>query len=245
MVAVALEVESLNAAGQIAAELQEQPQALAALIEALRSTEWDTSLRPLFRVDAFEDLRAVSSIPNSNVLSSKSTPGKLPDNDVHRAFVGEYMRFWNTLAPALAAEKDEAKIVEKIEAVRSQFLASRSKPQNTVGELISSYPTALNEHRRVAANRRTLDAYIACLAFRHEHKRWPKNLAEAGITGEQNYDALSSGPLHYRATDQEMRVWNVGRNGVDDGGLTRREAVGSKRGIDHYDNVFIYPWPEL
>lgn len=168
----------------------------------------------------------------------------LPEDEVNRAMLGEYLRFWNTLAPTLTNEQDDVRIVAEIEKLRQEYAADKSEFRKMVGKIISDYPGTLNAHHRVRANRRTLDAYIACLAFRQEHKRWPKNLAEVGIIGDRDFDILANGPLHYKVTDDGIRVWNVGRNGVDDGGITRTEAVVAKRGADNSDNVYIYPWPK-
>ncbi|RYG46848.1 hypothetical protein EON79_08995 [bacterium] len=44
------------------------------------------------------------------------------------------------------------------------------------------------------------------------------------VTGPEAIDPFTGKPLHYRATKKEVRVWSVGADGKDDGGLVKRTA---------------------
>ena len=78
-------------------------------------------------------------------------------------------------------------------------------------------------------------AFVRTFRFQAENGRWPKSLAEIECDFP---DPLNQGkPIQARFGDYEVRLWSVGRNKTDDGGLYRGEDP--KRNTD--DTVYVWP----
>lgn len=74
-------------------------------------------------------------------------------------------------------------------------------------------------------------AFADALIQRAKVGRWPTKI--------DAMDPFGKGPLRSRFDGKRFRVWSVGRNGVDDGGLTDREADAAGKRSD--DMVAVYP----
>jgi len=85
-----------------------------------------------------------------------------------------------------------------------------------------------------ARSRKThLLAAVRVLEHRAKTGAWPTTLSEAGAEFEDPYDGS---PLRFRLDGAGFRVWSVGEDGNNNGGLTREEANGAPS-----DEVLVYP----
>jgi hypothetical protein len=84
---------------------------------------------------------------------------------------------------------------------------------------------------RLRAVRRCILAAVAVLEHRNARGAWPETLAAAGV---DLLDPFDGKPLRFKAVGGGFRVWSVGDDLKDDGGLTRKEGQGS------YDEVLVF-----
>lgn len=79
------------------------------------------------------------------------------------------------------------------------------------------------------ARREAVKALIAVLIYKAIHHRYPIHLSDAGITA---IDPFADKPLQYRVNGDEVRIWSVGRNRIDEGGRRPKEIspIAAKRG---------------
>ena len=82
---------------------------------------------------------------------------------------------------------------------------------------------------RARAQRRMLLAALDLIEHRSETGAWPESLDSAYI------DPFDGKPLRYRIDGDGFRIWSVGWDGNDDGGVTRKEDN------DNWDDVLVYP----
>jgi hypothetical protein len=68
----------------------------------------------------------------------------------------------------------------------------------------------------IEAQRAVTEACVALIKWREERGRWPLSLAEAGL---ELFDPIDWRPLRYRNMGGSVRVWSVGPDRVDGGGV--------------------------
>jgi hypothetical protein len=89
---------------------------------------------------------------------------------------------------------------------------------------------------RERATRVCTAGLAAVLAYKARHGRYPKTLAEAGVT---DLDPFDGKPLKLRIDGDGCRVYSVGPDGMDDGGVRREDLKNaSDKG---WDVVASYP----
>jgi hypothetical protein len=114
--------------------------------------------------------------------------------------------------------KDERKYIEEINKMASESEKDRSWP----GALLRSVSPVYRESHEassMAFARLDMARAIATVQdYKNREGRYPTSLAEAGFTAK---DRLAEGDKPYgsRVSDQEIHVWSVGINGIDEGGL--------------------------
>lgn len=92
---------------------------------------------------------------------------------------------------------------------------------------------------KVEANFLCFESLLKVLKFKQANRRWPKTLAEAGAQATDPFDGK---PMRYKITGNEVRIYTVGPDLVDDGGS---ETTGrtSENGNVQRDFASIYPRP--
>lgn len=260
LVAIAVEAIVLTAAGRVASEIADDPRSLQALRKMLDETEWSLDVKQIYRTEAyigFSALRDISlrdifsmnqsiDLPGGSAPSKESKPtGELPKNAAARAVTAETMRFWNEFYPRLDTETDMIKLGDDMSKRGDEFANSGSWPKKFASMFAPVFKQSAIAHERVKSERNTINAYISVLLYRNQHKKWPAILEDAGIKGDRKLDHITKAPLQYRKTATEMRIWHSGPDGVDDGGLTMREALAAGRSSKSRDSVYIHPWPKL
>jgi hypothetical protein len=128
---------------------------------------------------------------------------------------------------------DERAVLDAFDA----FTTSISRAKTPAGIVFSMFGArfhGLAESLDRARSRKAhLLAAVRVLEHRAKTGAWPTTLSEAGAEFEDPYDGL---PLRFRLDGAGFRVWSVGEDGRDDGGLTREEANGAT-----FDEVLAYP----
>lgn len=130
-------------------------------------------------------------------------------------------------------------------AIDAHYIAADSKWLDALNTEMGSYgiaavflpnPIASGSVMPARFEYRATRAFIDVLQFRNHHGRWPESLAEAGVRALDPFDAE---PLRYRREGEGFRIWSVGPNTRDDGGVTK--AGGDSEVAD--DLAVIYPLP--
>ncbi len=254
LVAFASEALVLRWTGMVASEMADNPSALQSLHQMMNQTEWQPNYEQVYRGVAYLQLVTARNVPalelyqqftNSGYVTGKhSGPIQrdgLPRSASSRAVAAEIMRYWNEFYPRVQAGETDIKLGRDMEARAAAMANSGLIPQVIASGLQSNYASIYVGQERMFANRLTLNAFLVTLRYRQQHDRWPASLAEAGLSPAESTDLLTGGPLGYRAKGSEVRVWNVGLNKTDQGGIAQVEAKPNGPG---YDEVYLHPWPK-
>lgn len=160
----------------------------------------------------------------------------LPDGTVERAFANRVLEFWieakhkMDLHPGddVAKANELQLLVDKVgrsTAFSNLILNILDEPYGDFGKLLSKDPAYLS----------VTEAYLAILRYRAKNGDFPVQLADVGSAWT---DPFTGATLVYKRTWTGFRVYSVGPNRVDDGGIAPRE---SDKTVD--DIVALYPPP--
>ncbi len=83
------------------------------------------------------------------------------------------------------------------------------------------------------ANQYIMVATVRCMKYRAQHDRWPTSLKE--IKADFPDPFAPGKTIQAKFGANELRVWSVGRDRVDDGGKVR------VKGEQGEDTVFVWP----
>jgi len=100
----------------------------------------------------------------------------------------------------------------------------------------SVYFRAALQRDKAIVQMRLLQAVLALKAYRHQHGRYPEQLA--AVSWPLPGDPFSGQALHYRREGKGFRVWSIGPNLRDDGGIDPSLPV---RIDDEGDMVWVCP----
>lgn len=145
----------------------------------------------------------------------------MPGDILRRAIMNDYIEAWLPIYQAASTnDKDYEKLVF---AMPVTLKAKHPWTYKIVQELIpqiNTYPTWAKARQ---AQLEVVDIYLKCIEFRRKTHAWPKSLAEVGAP---THDPLGRAGYHYRLDGGNVIVYSVGRNGIDEGGLSgTRPAV--------------------
>lgn len=93
-------------------------------------------------------------------------------------------------------------------------------------QLMPAYSSSTSAFARAGSKRDCAEAAIAAEVFRRQQGKWPSSLEELvpEFLPTLPLDSFSNQPLKLAVTPEEFKVYSVGRDGKDDGGvLTDRE----------------------
>ena len=85
---------------------------------------------------------------------------------------------------------------------------------------------------------RTKAGLAKVLLYKQEHGAYPSTLDEAGVT---DTDPFTGKPLLYVRKPDEVRVYSVGLDGVDNHGMRSSERPTGSHHTDQYDEVASFP----
>jgi hypothetical protein len=186
-------------------------------------------LEPLSEADE-KARRGIGPSPDKSVLVREG----LPDDPALRSVAEYVVSCWVGLFQAIDGETDALKIradIRRVSRGKSTKLGLAS--QFTADVWNDTVPACVAIACR-EAGRRCCGALVRVLEYRALHKAFPKTLADAGADGIDPFDGK---PLRYKVADGVCKVYSVGPDLKDDGGLDRRDLLGGAKGDSGWDVV--------
>lgn len=208
------------------------------LREYLRGEALSTLELSRWMVRASDPYLRTMAEPESWVLRRTDRARLLPADKVLRAQYVRLLLFWNQVFSELGVG------VDRFDEVLRQAWATHGKagdPTSFALRFFLGDDSFVREHWPDAERRRQAQAaktrgLLAALRFRAENGRFPTSLAEAGVELTDPFDGQS---LRYRVEGDGVRVWSIGRDRIDDGGVALLERAGPGQRSD--DLVSRYP----
>jgi len=141
---------------------------------------------------------------------------------VTQAMEARYIQAWCETFERWGDTDDVLKMGE-IQAEMDKKI-QRTRGLSNIGNkaLFPVFTQVADAYVRAQANRKCVKALLAVLEFRASHRRLPKTLAEAGVS---EIDPFDGQPLRYVVSGNTCKVYSVGQDKVDDGGLRRSGAT--------------------
>ena len=221
----------------------EDPALLPALIAEIQRPSAPFDFARALRGEAYTSV----VVPRNLDLYSKGEDGEevppdpktlrrdgLPPNPISRAFMTRGLQFWAKIA---AAERRYPNDPVALDAEMSRLSdAEDAKPgvsRMMNAMLAPSYSTAATSVPRAEAQRGVTLAYLRALNARSRTGTLPKPL----VSGSDPFGH----PYRAKLTVNGFRIWSVGPDGKDDGGVARSEQRGPGAKTD--DIVAIFPPP--
>lgn len=165
---------------------------------------------------------AVDISPNPNPLLGIGTP------EGYRAAAARTLHEFRLRYEALLDSDSAFKAALEIMDLAEQERGER-RPENSllfIAAEATSYPVLVQVPRLMEGAKALHQARVAVALFREQSGRYPASSNEvAGFP----LDPLTGKPIGYAATPAGFRVWMAGPDGVDDGGITRRESESRPR----------------
>jgi len=170
----------------------------------------------------------------------------VPTELLARAFADQHLKYWASIKKmADACGGDPVAMGRAMDAAAAQFNKepeAPSSPDTDVTkaslELEAILMPVFSEAGRAVPRRDatlvTARALVASLSYRDKTGRFPANSAE--IPGAY-VDPFTKGPLKIKETPTSFRVYTVGPDGIDHGGIAASETKGNQG----YDIVAAYP----
>jgi hypothetical protein len=222
--------------------LLSEDEAALAMVERVAqsmSDQWDLS--PVLRTEAFFMFWLTrDGLDLRREIGLKPADGFEPAVDLLQksAFVRRSVRIavldaYTHLLRDYKLNDDERAVLEDFD----NLITSISHTKTPTGIVFQTFGTqfrGLAESLDRARSRKAhLLAAVRVLEHRTKTATWPMTLSEAGAEFKDPYNGS---PLRFRLDGAGFRVWSVGEDGHDDGGLTQQEAKGPP-----FDEVLVYP----
>jgi hypothetical protein len=166
-----------------------------------------------------------------------------PRGTVERAFLARHLQMWAEAERRMARHPDDVRAQSRV----VQELSARLDGERRLSHLTSAlffpvFTQAADAYVRREATERTVLAAARVLEFEARHGRFPDRLEEVGALSPDPFDGE---PLRYRQTDDGFRVYSVGSNMRDEGGLVPSETPdgGDRRAGDVVAGYPPAPYP--
>lgn len=158
----------------------------------------------------------------------------VPSGLFERASMTTMAQIWNEAFHALEKHEHPSREWARILDARTQDMESRFRGSEVIAKIMmpvyGKAAAALINHD---VNQDIALAYARCFLFRARHQRWPNSLEAIDSAFP---DPHSPGSLiRAKFRENELRIWSVGRDRIDDGGKIKRP---NEKGED---TVFVWP----
>ena len=249
LVRLAIEAIALNAAERCLVTAVKAPARIARYEAWLRDAPAPPSFGDALRGEMF---LGVATVRNLDLLGGVDAFGRLPDGDgvepppldparlrrsgvpegtKERAFLMRHLRYWTrafdeTDGLKASPEKIGAQLDRSYKALEEK----KGLSYVLLRILVPVFSQAGTAVVNLSAKRAVEAGFAEALGVHARTGRWP-----ASVSG---VDPFTGGPLHVRS-GKNFRVWSVGRDRKDDGGILRREAP--KKSGATFDEVAAYP----
>ncbi len=197
--------------------------------------------------DAFGGMKGLSVMssgedfqtPRPPVDPAKLIRKGLPSAIMARAFFARHLQFWNKYYRETEGEDDPVKLTKKLDKMSTAEVKEKGLSYLLNKIVHPVFGQAGFACARMIALQRCTESLLAVLEYRAKKGAFPSSLAEAGVTALDPFDGL---PLRYSHTASSCRVYSVGMDLRDDGGIARSEIGVSPDGSPRrFDEVVSYP----
>lgn len=191
--------------------------------------------------DAFGGFGALRSTSTGEGPFPKVDPTKLrrtgdPGGMVTQAFLDSHLRYFVRVQKELDAHPNEPDKVSSAMDELAMNVSSSHKLSNLLDSvLLPVFSQAGTSILTDAARRVTTAALVDAMIVQAKTGRFPKTMSELPGVGK---DPFNSDALHVKTSGGSIRIYSVGPNRKDDGGVDQSEA---KLHPENYDVVAAYP----
>ncbi|GEM_PF-1584968 len=142
---------------------------------------------------------------------------------------------------AAAASRPYPEALDLAENTHNDALRQKEWWKLLSGDLLDAVPNELASDASILARLRAAQLSLGCRLHRLKFGAYPERLAELSEKFPEHFKTLPADPFTgkdflYKRTAAGCKVWSVGKNRRDDGGLSRADRDPNKREV--YDEVF-------
>lgn len=172
----------------------------------------------------------------------------VPQSVAERAFLARHLQAWSLIFRDIRSGRGPLEISRRADAIAQEMEEKRTASHVLNAILFPVFSQAGAAYVRVEANRRALQGLSKVVAYRTRTGRCPATLAAAGFNETDPFDGK---PMRMVVKGEQVRVYSVGADGKDDGGVMAQEQGKSPQaqGVAN-DVAAIYPsslrntWPK-
>ncbi|HWD39127.1 MAG TPA: hypothetical protein VG944_09790 [Fimbriimonas sp.] len=227
--------------------LEEEPRVKPDLTKALHgSAFWlVTSCRNfdvLGGLPLIKGLKNDEPDPRPNYSPKQLKRSGLPDDPTARAYLDRVLRFWIDADAIIKSEQDDPrKIAPKMDQLVAKYSKSHSASDAVLSVELPAYTGLFPAVMRWTADAAVTKALVKAMAIHAETGKFPPSISQ--IPGDW-IDPCGEKPLHLKLQSGGIRIYSVGPNGKDDGGVTQHEREKVSKGSKAFDIVAAYPMPK-
>ncbi len=160
----------------------------------------------------------------------------LPDDPTARAYLDRGLRFWIEAEAIFQREGgDPRRIAPKMDELAAKYSRTHSANNAVLQIELPAYTQLFPVTLRRLADEAVTKALIRALIVHAETGKFPASISE--VPGDWT-DPCGDKPLRLKPQPGGIRIYSVGPDGKDDGGISWKER---KKGAKAYDVVAAYP----
>ena len=232
LIKISIESMALTGLQQVAGTLAENPAALARLSGLAGSFETKFDLANTYRGEAYAGLATIRNPDLSGSFDrddpARNDPSKLIRNGVPkglsaRRLMTRYLQYWTAVETAIKKAPND--LVEQRKAavkITEGLEAKKSVIDTLISVLGHEYDNVGTHFQAAQANQIVTRALLAALNVRAKTGSLPTRIEE--IPGVWT-DPFTGKPLRISTVNHSFRIYSVGPDLKDDGGLTGRNTV--------------------
>jgi len=194
------------------------------MFEGARQCRTEADMKSLTGQDAI--------LPDQEKKETKLSVGK--PTEMSQAFEARVLQFWTNFMEKNGADSDSRKVSQRLDELARAEEATKEPTRMLMAIIAPVFGQAGLAVTKMDANRRCTRALVAVLQFKAKHGAFPTTLGEAGV---KDTDPFDGAPLRYLVADGGCRIYSVGQDLEDNGGIRLK-----KEGTDKIDVVVQYPF---
>jgi hypothetical protein len=145
------------------------------------------------------------------------------------------------LTAVKAFEADNQDLLEDATSADQILLGVLSAQKRTeliskviLGTVGASIATCMSAQESYQTRQQIVDLALALNRYRHDHGMYPDTLKQLTptYTTEIKDDVFANAPLHYTSDGKVYKLYSIGRDAIDDGGISSDTLIGSSRRSD-------------
>jgi len=187
-------------------------------------------IKSMSDMDRFEGETSYTP-PDPKTLRREGMPG----GALEKAFMTRHLALWNDALEEMKKTSDPQVIAKWLVERSNQLEKKKALSYVLLQVMLPVFGQAGEAVVRCQATEGATRGFLKVLRFRAKTGRYPKDLAEAGFN---EVDPFSKSAYKYFQTGDVVRVYSVGRNGIDEEGLGK-ESSGGKILPDQLDDIAV------